>query len=170
MSSKTESTAPKKYVILKSRRQLFFFSFYVNPPPPHCSPSPFPITLFQGIPLRQSARRRVPWKQCTNRHTRSTACTSSPLVVLWDWLVLRAPGFPDSSQILEPLCNCQQQRALMIAHHHWSSASDTQAQKDLTNQNAYGDRMGKKITIFVFFLEVCWGLSPTVITLFIFNW
>lgn len=80
------------------------------------------------------------------------AHASSPPVVRWDWLQLCAPGFPDNSQILGPLCGCQEQRALMIAHCHWSRARSTQAQKDLQKPEClWGQRRGIKSRISVFF-------------------
>ncbi|KAK9541888.1 hypothetical protein VZT92_001906 [Zoarces viviparus] len=39
---------------------------------------------------------------------------TSPAGVRWDWLLPRAPGFPDSGQNLGPLCCSQERGALMI--------------------------------------------------------
>lgn len=155
-----------------SRQQPLVFPFFF-PSIPHCSPSPLPIALFHCIPRCQSARRRAPWNNAPIIAQGAWLAPPLLLWVQWDWLLLRAPGFPDNSQILGPLCCCQEQRALMIAHCHWSRARDTQAQIDLHKPECLWGQKRGGIIISVF-LEVCWGLSiypsSTVIILFKFNW
>lgn len=66
--------------------------------------SPFSRPLF--APLRQPARPR---ERLETMH--------QSLQPRWDRLPLRPPGaFPGSSQILGPLCGCQEQGALIIGH------------------------------------------------------
>lgn len=121
---------------------LCFFS----PPPASTltfSPSYRPLSVHPTLSICHAASAL---KQCTNHCARSVTRASSPPVVQWDWLLLRAPGFPDNSQILGPLCGCQEQRALMIAHCHWSTARDTQA-------------ACKTRALFLgYFSQECWGL------------
>lgn len=83
-------------------------------------------------------------------------CLAPPFLLWsrWDWQQLCAPGFPDNSQILRPLCGCQEQRALMIAHCHWSRARNTQDRETYKNQGACGDEGDKQKWISVFFRHV----------------
>ena len=110
---------------------------------PHRSPSPLPVSSCTA-----SHSVNLPCGECLETMHQSLhkerGSRSPPLRPGSGGIGWRAPGFSDTGQTLGPLCGCQEQRALMIAHCHWSRARDTQAQEDLYKPQCTDRGRGQK--------------------------